>query len=423
MEKKKIRVAWVCSFSNEKMRARLLFDSGGCLKILYRLLGVTYGRGTDSAIWNTNAIDEMEKIDDVELHVICPVRGLAKKEVLYEDNGIHYYFFREQNSNIVRFVLHQLFTKYTSHYKKNRSIISRFISEIQPDIVHVMGAENPYYSLSLLDVPSNIPTIIQLQALLTRLVNVTTVKEEKKAFYYKGLMEREIIQKAEYIGTTLCDFKQFIKDEIKPDAQFLNITLAMAQKINLEPSDKQYDFVYFSVNISKAGEEALESFILAHKRNPNITLDIVGGYDDAFKEKLDARIQDCGIKDCVTFEGQLPSHDDVIRQIRKARFALLPLKMDFVPNTLHEAMANGLPVVTTITDGTPSLNEKRQCVLLSAQNDFQTMADNMIALLDNEQLENELRQNAATYEEERSNNRSIIAKWVEAYNIIVESCI
>lgn len=419
MNKRKIRVAWVCSFSNEKMRARLPFDSGGCFRSLYKLLGVTFGRETDSAIWNTNAIEEMVKIDDVELHVICPVRGLAKKEVLYEENGIHYYFFREQNSNIVRFAWHQLFTKYTSHYKKNRRVISRFISEIQPDIVHVIGAENPYYSLSLLDVPSKIPTIIQLQALLTRLVNVTQIKEEKRAFYYKGLFEREIIKKADYIGTTLDDFRKFIKDEIKPDAKFLDLTLAMAQRVNLEPAVKQYDFVYFSSSISKAGKEALESFILAHKKNPNITLDIVGGYDDAFKEKLDARIKECGIESSITFEGRLPSHDDVIRQIRKARFALLPLKMDFVPNTLHEAMANGLPVVTTITDGTPSLNEKCQIVLLSEQNDFQAMADNMIALLDNEQLGNKLRQNAAAYEDYRSNNRSIIAKWVDDYKNIV----
>lgn len=421
MEKRKIRVAWVCSFSNEKMRARLPFDTGGCFKALYKLLGVTFDWGTDSAIWNTNAIEEMEKIDEVELHVICPVRGLAKREVLYEENGIHYYFFREQNSDIVRFAWHQLFTKYTSQYKKNRRIISRFISEIQPDIVHVIGAENPFYSLSLLDVPSNIPTIIQLQALLTRLVNVTQVKEQKKSFYYKGLIEREIIMKADYIGTALNDFRQFIKEEIKSDAQFLDVTLAMAQKINIEQSEKLYDFVYFSSGISKAGKEALESFIIAHRKIPKITLDMVGGYDGAFKEKLDARIKECGIEGSVTFEGRLPSHDDVIKQIRKARFALLPLKMDFVPNTLHEAMANGLPVVTTVTDGTPSLNEKRQTVLLSDQNDFQAMADNMIALLENKHLEKELRLNAIAYEDERCNNRTIIEKWVVAYKNIVAS--
>lgn len=421
MGKNRIRVVWVCSFSNKKIRARLPFDSGGCFKFLYKLLGVTFGRETDSAIWNSNAIEEMEKIDDIELYVICPIRGLGKREIKYVENGIHYYFFREQNSNIIRFVFHQLFTKYSSRYKTNRRVIRRFINEIHPEIVHVIGAENPYYSLSLLDVPSHIPTIIQLQTLLTRLVNVTKVKKEKKSFYYKGLTEREIIKKADFIGTTLDDFKQFIKSEIKPEAVFLDVGLAMAQKINLEGSKKQYDFVYFSANIAKAGEEALEAFILAHMRNPKITLDIVGGYDEAFKDKLDARIKDCGLDNSISFEGRLPSHDDVIHQIRKSRFALLPLKMDFVPNTVHEAMANGLPVVTTITDGTPLLNEKCQCVLLSKQNDFSAMADNMIALLDNEHLVNDIRQNAAAYENERFNNKSIINEWIKAYKSIVQS--
>ena len=43
------------------------------------------------------------------------------------------------------------------------------------------------------------------------------------------------------------------------------------------------------------------------------------------------------------------------------------------------------------------------------------------ALLEHEQLGKELRQNAAVYEDERSNNKSIIAKWVEAYKNIVLS--
>jgi glycosyltransferase involved in cell wall biosynthesis len=286
-----------------------------------------------------------------------------------------------------------------------------------------MGAENPFYSMALLDVPSNIPTIIQLQALLTRLVDVTTVNEEKKSFYYKGLIEREIIKKADYIGTLVKDFREYIEKEIKPDARFLDITLAMAQKVNPEPIEKQFDFVYFSSNIAKAGEEAVESFILASKVCPKISLDIVGGYEDTFKAKLDTRIKECGLSDCVVFEGRLPSHDDVIKQIKKAKFALLPLKMDFVPNTIHEAMANGLPVVTTITDGTPSLNQPCLRVLLSPQNDFQAMANNMIALLEDKGLEKELRTAAALYEEERTNNRAIVLNWCKAYQKIVSLCI
>lgn len=416
---KKIKVAWVCSFSNEEMRAKLPFKNNIGLSIVFKLMGKKGIRNRDSAVWNSNAIEELEKINDVEMHIICPVRDLAKPVVTLTDKGIHYYFFREQNSNAIRFSFHQIFTRYTSRYKKNRRFIKQFIEDIKPDIVHVTGAENPYYSLSLLDVPSNIPTLIQLQTLLTRLYTVTKVKEEKKSFYLKGLIEREIIKRADYIAPMEDVIRQYIVDNIKPVARFVDIELAMAQKINLEPTEKLYDFVYFSANISKAGEEALESFIAAHRRNPNITLDIVGGYDSALKEKLDARIKECGVENCVTFEGLLPTHDDVIRQIRKSRFALLPLKMDILPNTIHEAMANGLPVVTTITEGTPSLNESRLSVLITEQNDFESMAENMIKLIDNKDFAKELCENAALTEEERSSNKAIIAKWVETYKAIV----
>jgi len=417
----KIRVAWICSFSNPHMREILNLKPSLMMKIIGKLTGKPFGKPFDSAIWNTNAIEEMKKRDDVELHVICPVRNLSKQEVKYEENGIRYYFFREENSNIFRFVYHHLFTEYTSQYKKNRKIIKGFIGEIKPDVVHVMGAENPYYSLALLDVPENIPTIIQLQALLDRLKGVVKEKKDISECYHKGLMERRIINKADYIGTPLKEFRDYILENIKPDAKFVDTSLAMGNKIDLSPRNTEFDFVYLSVDISKAGLEAIEAFAIAQKKNPSITLDIVGGYDDAFKKTLDAKIEEYHLADAVKFEGKLPSHDDVIKQIRKAKYALLPLKFDFVPNTLREMMANGLPVVTTITDGTPDLNERRESVLLSPQDDFQAMADNMIRLLDDEELKTRLTQNAALTESEYLSNAHVVEKYCKTYQMCLST--
>ena len=150
MDEKKIRVALICSFSNAKMRAKLPIDLSWGIRLVSRIMGVALPIGVDTAIWNTNAIEEFVKIKEVELHVICPVRGLAKSKVVYQEDGIYYYFFKEQNSNFIRSSIHHLFTKYISKYKKNRRIIKGFIDEIKPAVVHVIGAENPFYSLSLL---------------------------------------------------------------------------------------------------------------------------------------------------------------------------------------------------------------------------------------------------------------------------------
>lgn len=421
---KKIKVVWICSFSNPRVREHYTIKVNPILRYILAKKGQQTGENMDSAIWNTNAITEFEKISEVELHIITPIRYLSKKEVRFSMNGNNYYFFREENSGLIRQLYHQLMTKHSSHFLKNRKIIKQLVAEIQPDIVHVMGAENPHYSLALLDVPENIPTIIQLQTLLDRLVNVTTDKYEKISFAYKAKLEREIILQADYIATVVDLFNEYIKKEIKPDAKLLNISLTMSNSISAETAHqvKIYDFVYFSVDISKAGDEALKAFAIAHKRNPKLTLNMVGGFRPEFRETLDLIIRENRLENNVFFEGKLPTREDVITQIRKSRYALLPLKIDLVPNTIREAVANGLPVITSITvGGTDTLNKDRESVLLSAQGDHKAMAQNMIALVESPELAKALIENAIiTDQENHSTNEQIIKKWVEAYRSIVE---
>lgn len=418
----KIKVVWICSFSNPEIRSYLSYKKVSLLeKLLYKFAGRDDYSASDCAIWNTNAIKEFEKFDNVDLHVICPSRGLRKKICQFDLRGVNYYFFREENSSLIRKIVRQLFTKNNTTFKINRKNISQLINQIKPDLVHVIGVENPQYSLAALDVPTSIPLIVQLQALLIRVADVTENPKEKVSFKYKGELEKQIIQRADYIGTTLADFTSYVRKYIKKDAVILKTTLAMANNIDFADSEKSFDFVYFAANINKSGTDAIEAFKIAFVKNPAITLDVIGGYDKEFKQQLIEKLRTVGAENAVTFEGLLPTHDDVIDQIRKSRFALLPLKMDFVPNTIHEAMSNGLPVITTITDGTPNLNIKRSTVLLSPIGDNKAMADNMLLLLNNSNLAVELRNNAGITEREYSSNEDRMKKWVEAYTACISN--
>lgn len=415
----KIKVAMICSFSNPMVRKNYKTKVNPVLRYILNKKGQSTNENVDSAVWNTNAIREFEKIEEVELHVITPIRYLSKKEVQFTENGVHYHFFRDENSGLVSQIYYQLVTKHTSMFSGNRSYIKKYIRKIQPHIVHVIGAENPQYSLGLLDVPEGIPTILQLQALLERLVNVTQVPLEKVSFAYKGKLERQLIQRADYIGTEVKDFQEYISREIKPNARFLDISIAMGKDIDLSETEKLYDFVYFAAGLDKAGDDALKSFALAHKKYPAITLHFVGGCDPAFKKELDHIIETNGLQENVTFAGRLPTLDDVITEIRKAKYALLPLKMDFVPNTIREAMSNGLPVVTTITEGgTTELNREGETVLLSAQGDYEAMAANIDRLLTEQGLADRLKTNAARLEAQQTNNHEMMLRWTEAYRRI-----
>lgn len=417
-----IKVVWICHLSNPELWQRIQIRTNPLEPLFYKVVGKDRGKGGETAIWNTNAINEIKKMPEVELHVVGPIRNLANKRQDFSIEGVHYHFIKDENSSLLAKILRYLFTRNSSEFKTNRKRIVKVVEELKPDIVHVIGAENPYYSLSLLDLPDTYPTILQLQALLMSLGKLTS-GEENKNFRYKGEIEKRLLLKSDYVGTRAPSFINYIHENVSDKIVFVNTSLAMAQRIDLSERNYEYDFVHFagSLRPSKGTDVAIRAFAEARKSHPGIQLDLIGDIDVHFRNQFYVLLDELKIKDAVTIEGLLPTHEDVICQIRKARFALLPLKVDIVPNTIHEAMANGLPVITTETPGTPKLNEKRQSVLISKIGDYEDIAKHMRSLLDDEKLAEILRNNGAQTEYERDNNHDIIAHWVDVYKAIVKN--
>ena len=415
----KLKIVMVCHFSNELVRKHL--NEGECLlKSIIRKLFKKPIRFFDFAQWNTNAIREFQKfIDDVELHVICPSYRLKKRECVFTEKGIHYYFFRDRESFLRRKI--NQFYKRMPLYEENRSYIKNKIAEIQPDLVHIIGAENPNYSLAALDIPDTIPSLVQLQTLMIDPDFKKNYPLPEKMYEYRASNELKILENSNYIGTTSKKFISYINSNLKIKHPIIGTTLALTEPVDFSFEKKEFDFVYFSWNINKAVDFAIEAFAIACKKKPSITLDIVGGYSAEFKAELDSRIEELGLKKNVFFEGAQATHDDVIRQIKKSRFALLPLKIDLISGTVRESMANGLPVVTTITPATPKLNEKRESVLLSSIGDHNAMAENMLKLLNDSSFAKKIQENAGVTASERQNNELVVRKWIAAYHACIEN--
>lgn len=409
---KKIKVVWVCHLSNEEIRKRLHFR-----KITFRKEGLV-----DFAQWNTNAINEFKKFDDIELHIISPHLNISSEIQEFTFEGIHYHFFRSEDDNLLFRVKRKLLKgKYlTPDYEQNTRTILSIIDYIKPDLIHIIGAENPYYSKSALSMPKNIPLLVALQTLMIDPDFYRNYPTTKQMYKYRSDIEREVLQRADYVTFRAKRFGEILCQEFNPAPKTLDMPLAVGEDITIGEYEKQYDFVYFAANISKASDWAIEAFALAQKKHPEITLNISGGYHPDLKERLDKRIEELGITDNVIFSGSQKSHNDVLNQIRKSRFALLPLKIDLIAGTIREAMANGLPVVTTITPATPKLNETRESVLLSEKGDFEAMAENMCRLISSTELAKTLQENAATTMHEKYSNETAVKLWRENYYNILE---
>lgn len=417
MRNKKIRVVWICHLSNALINKHLKFCKWTPLAILRRFLGKT--DIADFAQWNTNAINEFKKFNDIELHIVAPYLNICGVQE-FEINGIKYHFFQNEDDNIASKLYYKITKKLKTSYSKNSKKIVQIINKINPDIIHMIGSENPYYSESALYLDNKIPFIVSLQTLMSDPDFLKNYPISQESYKYRSELEAKIITKADYIGSNVKHFRNIIHNDISSKVKFLDMSLAVGEDITIGEYKKEYDFVYFAADISKAVDWALESFAIAKQKYPNITLHVVGGYNRDFMNNIKNRMQELELGSEVDFTGLMPTHDDVIDEVRKARFALLPLKIDLVTGTIREAMANGLPVVTTITPATPKLNEKRKSVLLSEKGDFAAMADNMCQLLGNENIAKEIQRNAAITMSEKCNNTAFMNEWRERYYEIMK---
>lgn len=411
-----IKVVWVCSVSNPELRKHLDLGRPWWHRLIRKLLKREQDDiRVDTAQWNTNAIREFESIDEVDLHVIFVHPYMRKRIQRFNKGNINFYAVSEWDDTLIHFLKMHL-GKGTPPFEKTWMTIAALVEDIKPDIIHIMGAENPPYSLSINLLPHTIPTILQLQTVL----NDPVIVKSYPSLIKQRDCEKKVINRACYLGTKSANLPSLVREYIKRNVIVLNLSLLLEEKVNLEPCTKSFDFVYFANNISKAIDLAVEAFGIAYKKNPKITLDVIGEVSEVERNYLNSRLNELKISNAVYIEGKLPTHNDVINQIRKARFALLPLKTDYVSGTIREAISNGLPVITTITNGTPVLNEQRDSVLLSKIGNHEELAENMLRLLDDNQLAERLKNNAIlTVEERYGNNRQRALGWVEAYQACI----
>ena len=417
---KPMRVVWLCNFSNAEVRHYLRF-SLGTLDFLLRKLTKSNAsiRESDYGQWISNAIEEFKRFDNIELHVVSPHYGLKQSIQDFCISKIHYHFYSDESFSFVWKALSKCGLKRKPLYKRNYRRISCIVDRINPDLIQLIGAENINYSIPALSYNPTVPFIVQLQTLVNDPKVYHSLSSDVRD--YIRSTETAILSRADFIFTSVPSFMSIIRNELGLDSIILSNKLAVGVLVDKSVVNKEFDFVYFSVNINKAADIAIKSFAIAKRTYPDIKLDIVGYYSPDYKHYLDEIIVENEVCDSVFFEGHLPTHDDVIRQIKKSKFALLPLRPDVLPSTIREAMSVGCPVITTTTEMTPELNKNRLSVLLCDAESPESHALNMCRLLGDKKLSEQLRENSFITVEELYNNRDSMRRMMESYYACYDS--
>ncbi|MFC2157981.1 glycosyltransferase, partial [Acidobacteriota bacterium] len=138
--------------------------------------------------------------------------------------------------------------------------------------------------------------------------------------------------------------------------------------------------------VEKKGHRfALEALSILKKRGKDIQYWIIG--DGPLKANLENLVSNLGLEEEVSFLGKM-NQNELLEIICRAHVLVLPSitteqgDMEGIPLVLMEAMATGLPVISTEHSGIPELVVNGRTGLLVPEKDVVSLAEKIEILID-----------------------------------------
>lgn len=371
----KLKIVWICHFTNAEIQSLLP---------LWR-------KQDEFASWIPNMLKGFENRENIEIHVVSP-HDYLRNPTNFSLRNIHYHFI---HYGVPFWHRHWpaifLFDTYSNYYSL-RKRIKKTINQIQPDLINLIGAENPYYSWSVLDLKKDYPILVIIQGFISQMkgqIKLTTAAKKRidveerilKSFkYYAGEQDSST-----YIST------------YNPNHIFFRLYGSVNEDLALNTIDKgkRYDCVFFG-RLSK--EKGVEDFIRviaeSKVKKPNIKACIIGGGDNRPYISL-AKELNCFAN--IEFTGFIKTQKELFECVKASRIFLVTPYFERLSSTIREAMFLKVPIVAYATGGIPYINEFEENIYLVKTGDYQEMARRALLLLENETQRINLAEKAYQY--------------------------
>ncbi len=212
------------------------------------------------------------------------------------------------------------------------------------------------------------------------------------------------------------DAKAYFDDTIQARSVVILNPVEVPQDLIKEISEREAKIVTVGRLESQKNQALLiKVFSKIHKRLPEYRLEIYG--DGALKAELESLIKEEKLEDAVLLMGYTTN---VLEAISTAKLFVLPSNYEGMSNALLEAMALGLPVVSTDhpIGGARMVIKNGINGILTPVGDSDAMEHAVNAILQNEQLSITLSQNSVKICE-RMNVEEITAEWMHFIHKIV----
>ncbi len=397
-----MKVVWLCHFANKEMK-----DYFGTPAI------------NEFAPWISNLILLFKKRTDIELHIIAP-NVFTNHDCNFIKDGINYHFYNHipipyYNKYLKKiYVLLRIDDVTNFYWIKHK--IKHITNKIKPDLIHLHGAENPYYSAGILPIIDKYPTLTTIQGY------IRNASQTNKNIIKRIKIEELILCNSKYIGTRTIEMSK-IALQINPNAtlHFHNYPLKIPNIIKTNiGKDEPIDCVFFArVCKDKGIEDLLAAIAIIKEIIPKVTLSVIGGTSKSYQSYLLKTCSELKIEKNVKFLGFLPTQADIFHYILQAKICVLPTYHDIIPGTIIESMFIKLPVIAYAVGGIPELNTNDENLILVERFNIIQLSEKIIYLLQNNEIRVELAERAFSFIIQKFNNKEVIPDILSAYHKIL----
>lgn len=397
---RKIKVVWICHFTNKEvqdiLKPRKIID--------------------EMAPWIPFLVKVLENQNDIELHIVAPHKYISgiKQFIL---RNIHYHFFNP-DIYIYRWNLLDIFNfNLKTKYIHNKVIIWYIVNKIKPDIIHLQGAENAYYSSAIFQFKDKYPILITLQGFLHKVTGLNSSKYDRK----RVECELKIYKTFNHFGIRTKTMGKVVHD-INPNAvmHWHGYGLKIATSEKYFGKYKKYDIVYFArIDKIKGIEDLLQTIPLIKKQKEDINLLIIGPASPDYLVMLKELCRTLGIENNVTWTGFLPAQADVHDAASEAKVCVLPVKYDMIPGTIIESMMIKVPVVAYNVGSIFEVNEKEEIISLVEKDDIEGLVEAIMLLLKDKNIYKERSEKGYKRAIEMLDNSNVYNDLLKAYREVI----
>ena len=399
MNKNKIKVVWICHFTNDEIQSLL----------------PVWNRVNEFAPWIPNLLKGFENREDIEVHIISP-HDYLKKITKLKLRNIYYYFVPFGVPFFHRHWHHLFRVDVYSNFYFFRRKIKKIINSIKPDLINLMGAENSYYSSSILDFKLSYPVLIFIQGFISQFKDEPNPTIE---FKKRIEIEEKILKLFKYYCGEQ-DSSNYIST-FNPNHEFFKIYFPVDEVSvsNTKDSGKKYDCIYFGRMEKVKGCEDFVRVISEIKRKKSDVKACMIGWGDL--KPLQALAKELHCNENIEFIGFVKSQKELFEYVKASRVFLAPPHKERLSSTIREAMLLKVPIVAYATGGIPYVNEFDENIYLVETGDYEEMALKALLLINNMPLSDQLAEKAYNYCIKEFSCKTNTERLISAYHNILKS--